>query len=111
MITNEVTLSDFFQEFKRYDRDNFTREGMNALYNYLYDLSEDIGQDIELDVIALCVEYTEYKTVEEIVEQYDHLLSDTSDNEKVLEELREHTTVIDVTDVNDNVVGYILDEL
>ena len=59
-IKQTVTESDFRDAFQAIRPNNFTYEGLGALYEYLWDLSEDIGEDIELDVIALCCDFTEY---------------------------------------------------
>ena len=59
-IKQTVTESDFRDAFQAIRPDNFSYEGLGALYDYLENLSDDIGDDIELDVIALCCDYTEY---------------------------------------------------
>ncbi len=52
-----------FDEANR--RENFSRQGRQALYDYLTEYEEDTGTEIELDVISLCCEFTEYESVEE----------------------------------------------
>lgn len=70
MIYQTVNFNIFAKSFKEYGReDNFSSQGLEMLYDYIDDLSNDIGQDIELDVIALCCEYTEY-TREEFLSYY-----------------------------------------
>ena len=69
-IKQTVTESDFRSAFQAIRPDNFTYEGLTALYEYLWDLSEDIGEDIVLDVIALCCDFTEYSE-EEAREEFD----------------------------------------
>lgn len=59
-IKQSVYLRDFRDAFQAIRPDNFSYEGLGALYEYLEELSEDIGDDIELDVIAICCDYTEY---------------------------------------------------
>ena len=59
-IKQTVTESDFRDAFQAIRPDNFTYEGLGALYEYLEELSEDTGEDIELDVIAICCDFTEY---------------------------------------------------
>ena len=59
-IKQTVTESDFRDAFQAIRPDNFTYEGLGVLYEYLESMSEDIGEDIELDVIALCCDFTEY---------------------------------------------------
>lgn len=87
-IISQVSRYDFEDRFRAIRPDNFTYEGLKALYQYLEQLSDDIGQDIELDVIALCCEYTEYNDFEELQEDYQDI--------ETIEELEDHTTVIPV---------------
>jgi hypothetical protein len=55
-----VSNYDFHQAFRKQGRaDNFTREGLNIIFNYLEELEEDTGQEIELDVVGICCEYIE----------------------------------------------------
>ena len=69
-IKQTVTESDFRDAFAPIRPDNFTYEGLGALYEYLEELSEDTGEDIELDVIAICCDYTEYSE-DEAREEFD----------------------------------------
>lgn len=57
------------------DNDNFTYQGLGILFEYLEELSEETGENIELDVIALCCDYTE-SDVESIIEEYNIDVSD-----------------------------------
>lgn len=41
-----------------------------ALYDYLNELSDDIGKDIELDPVALRCEWTEYESAWDAMTQY-----------------------------------------
>lgn len=60
MIYQSLDFNDFKNAFDRYGRsEQFSAKGLQMLYEYLWDLSDDIGQDIELDVIALCCQYSE----------------------------------------------------
>ena len=68
-IKQTVTESDFRDAFASIRPDNFSYEGLTALYEYLEELSEDTGEDIELDVIALCCEWYE-SSAAEIAENY-----------------------------------------
>ena len=58
-------------------KNNFTYEGKRALFDYLENLEEDTGTEIELDTIALCCEYSEYSNLKEIIEKIsNHLRMD-----------------------------------
>jgi len=65
-----------FDEFKRdFDirKDNFSYEGLRALFEHLENLSEDMEKNIELDVIALCCEYTEFESIGEYNNDYEEV--------------------------------------
>ena len=95
-IKEEVTLSYFMDRFNEVRPKNFSYEGLEALYNYLEQLSEDIGEDIELDVIAICCEYAEYDSLEEVLKDY---------NLETRQELEDNTVVIDIPDSKALIVG------
>ena len=62
---------DFIDAFRKMGRTaNFSNSGLIALYEYLEMLGDDLGQPIELDVIALCCEFTEYDNLEEFEADY-----------------------------------------
>ena len=99
----------FCDRFKDMDRDdNFSYDGKKALFDYLEELEEDTAQEMELDVIALCCEYTEYKDLKEFLNDYPTTIKiERKDFEKdeeeeykeaVMEELDEHTTMIKIDD-------------
>jgi len=54
-----INLSDFRDAFRAHDRTNFSYEGLEILFDYLESYEEDTGEQIELDVVALCCDYSE----------------------------------------------------
>lgn len=55
-----VNFSAFVYAFRSMNRmDNFSREGLEALFDYLEQYEQDCGEEIELDVIAICCDYAE----------------------------------------------------
>lgn len=74
MIVNTIkTPFLLVDEFRKYGRDkDYSLDALLALFDYLDGLSEDIGQDIELDVIALCCEWQEFDSLEELADAYNH---------------------------------------
>ena len=83
---------DFIDAFKKMGRtDNFSTSGLIALYEYLEMLGDDLGQEIELDVIALCCEYAEYDNLEEFQADY-------GDEYETIEDIQNSTTVIMIDD-------------
>ena len=83
---------DFIDAFKKMGRtDNFSNSGLIALYEYLTMLGDDLGQPIELDVIALCCEYAEYDNLEEFQADY-------SEDYQTIGDIESDTTVIMIDD-------------
>jgi len=70
-----VNQTDFIDAFKKLRPDNFSYDGLVALYDYLDDFEEDTDEEIELDVIAFCCDYTEYKDLEEYKKSYSSINS------------------------------------
>jgi hypothetical protein len=61
-----INVSDFRDAFRACGRaDQFSYEGLGALFDFL----EEVVPDFDLDVIALCCEYSE-ETVEQIADSY-----------------------------------------
>ena len=73
-----VSCYDFERAFADADRkENFSYEGLKALFDYLEDYEEQTGEELELDVIALCCEYSE-DTVADIARNYSIDLNDAN---------------------------------
>ena len=86
-----VTLADFREAFRVQERAyQFTYEGLEALYNMLRDFEDSVGEELELDVVALCCDFTEYETLEEVKGEYTHL-TDVKD----IEDLNDHTWAVE----------------
>ena len=86
---NKYEFSDAFQKMGRGDQ--FSYEGLIALFDYLEILEDDIGEPIELDVISLCCEYTEYENLKEFQDDY-------GDEYETLESIYNRTALIQVED-------------
>jgi len=94
MLVKTVTFSDFVEEFRNYGReDQFSYEGKKALYDYLNDLSEDIGESIELDIIGICCDFTEYGSLKEFVNDYSYTIGEDIND---IEDIRDYTIVIPI---------------
>ena len=63
------------------DKENngFTYEGCFALAEYLEQWEQDLGEEIELDVVAIRCEWTEYASLAEAYEDYTQDRDDRSD--------------------------------
>ena len=95
-----VTFCDFCDAFRNADRnENFSYEGKRALFDYLEEYEESSGDELELDVIAICCDYTEADW-QEIADDYRIDLSDCDDDDEkqavVVEYMENNTTLITV---------------
>jgi len=71
MIVNYVSKSEFRDEFSKMNRkDNFSYEGLNALYDWLDEYYEEADKPYDLDVIEICCDFTEYDSLEEFNKYY-----------------------------------------
>jgi hypothetical protein len=65
-----VSKYDFERAFADADRkENFSYEGLGLLFDYLEEYEDSTGEEVELDVIALCCDYAE-ETVSDIARNY-----------------------------------------
>ena len=97
-ITWDYHFANWVQKSDTY-KNNFTFEGAKALQEYLDQLSDDIGEDIEFDPVAWCCEFSEYKDFAEF--KHDTGWTDKDGERggypdiKNLDDLRDNTTVIE----------------
>lgn len=98
-----VGFGEFCDAFRACNRSgNFSYEGKCILFDYLEGYEEDTGESIELDIIALCCEYSEDST-EDIINDYSiDIEEDTTEEEKadiVEEYLSDNTILVGKTDI------------
>ena len=117
-MKQEISFYDFCDAFGETRKNQFSYEGKKALFEYLEQYEEDTEQNIDLDIIALCCEYCEYKNIEEYLMDYNTNIdkTDFNYNEKgfefeedefnkaVLEEIENKTTLIKI----DGQEGFII---
>jgi hypothetical protein len=84
-----VNFKTFHDAFTAIRPDNFTYSGLQALFDYLERYEEETGESIELDVIAICCDFSHYECTFDALEAYG--LED-------IEELENSTTVIECGD-------------
>ena len=95
IIVKINTESQFRDEFRACNRqDQFSYDGFKALFNHIEEISNDTGEDYELDVIALCCDFNEV-TKEEIIHTYSHA-ADSEEFDEILEYIHNNTQVIEV---------------
>jgi hypothetical protein len=87
---NKDQFINWFRSNEQY-KNNFSYEGLSALFDYLEEMEESTGEELEFDPVALCCEFEEYDTFEEFQEEYNgEVLYPT------LDDLEDYTTVIRV---------------
>ena len=88
-----VNIHSFERAFEKCGKSNqFSRKGLKELFEYLEELEESRGTEYELDPIALCCEYTEYKTLKAFQEDYN------AEDYPDIETIEDETQVIRVGD-------------
>lgn len=93
----QINENDFIQAFDNYNRsENFSIDARRALFDYLCELEESCNP-IELDVIAICCDYSE-ATFKEIADDYGIEYDDDTLRYDVLEYLDNHTMTVAVLD-------------
>lgn len=86
-----VDKSDFFRAFDAMGRgSSFTPPALEALFEYYEELEENMGSPIELDVVAICCEWSE-EELEDVLKSYDC---------EDIDELRDNTTCIELCNGN-----------
>ncbi len=96
MIKQYVIFNQFLDAFNDKDRnDNFSYRGLKALYEWIEQFDDDCGTDTELDVIALCCEFSEL-SYDEVASQYDIEFDIDSRNDDIESYLSERTSWMQV---------------
>ena len=96
-----INESDFRTRFHQMERgEQFSYEGLTALYEYLEELEEGCDTKIELDVIALCCGYAEYDNLKDFKKDYN------GDDYSSIEDIENNTTVIRIEETG----GFIIEQ-
>ncbi len=101
-MKQDVNFSQFCDAFGESRKNQFSYDGKSALFDYLEEYEESTDTEINLDIIALCCEYTEYESVKDYLQNYDtdeelETYEEVEEFDKaVLQEISNKTTLIDV---------------
>ena len=87
-----ITLNDFVN--CEVLTNNFSYDGLIAMFNYIEDFENDTGTAIEFDPIALRCEFSEYRTIAEAYEIYKDDGEDLTESQ-MIEWLQDRTQVIE----------------
>ena len=81
--------SQFRDEFHRCGRgEQFSYEGLGILFDYL----DDMGEDVELDVIALCCDFSE-DTPLSIAEAYGIEIDPNENDDEIMQQVKDFLEV------------------
>jgi hypothetical protein len=84
-----VNFSEFRDIFQQIRPDNFSYQGQKILFYYFEEYEESTGEEIELDVIAICCDFSE-DSFENIADQYGIELDLEMDEDYQKQQVIEH---------------------
>lgn len=96
-----LTESYFIDRFVAVRPTQFSRDALRALFVWIEESEEDIGEETEFDPIAICCDWTEYDTALEAAEAYGFEATESDDEradkseQQALEFLCDNTTVLE----------------
>ncbi len=67
----KVNFDMFLDAFRALGReDSYSYDGMKAIFNYIEDETGLMGDELELDVVAICGEFEEFEDIERAHRHY-----------------------------------------
>jgi hypothetical protein len=69
---------------------NWSYAGAHALADYLEEMEEDTGEEIEFDVVAIRCDYSEYESLAKWADKYGFNIDEDEDEEAAEESIREY---------------------
>ena len=86
-ITQTVTKYQIIDIAKAWNRlDNFGYHGWQKMFDYMEEMSEDQGTDIELDIVGWCCDFSMYESIQDFRDAFHMDFTDEEWNEKDDEE-------------------------
>lgn len=85
----EVNFSTFHDEFHSIRPNQFSYDALRELFDYYEQIEETTGEKMELDVIAICCEWTEYESLEDFQKEY-------GEKYETIEDIEDRTQVIEL---------------
>ena len=96
-MKQSATFNDFCDAFHAHNRyDSFGYDGLCVIFDYLESYEQDTGEEMELDVIAICCDHN-MMDIEDIVKEYRIDVSDVDADdleEYVIDYLNDRTMVL-----------------
>lgn len=87
-----VNLYEFRQAFQNIRPNNFSYEGLEVLFDYLEECENDLGEEYELDVIALCCDFSE-DTPLSIAENYGIEVDINENDDEIMQQVKDFLEV------------------
>lgn len=98
---NQTQFINAFQSWGAY-KDNFSYAGLELLFNYFEEFEADTESEIELDVVAICCEFSEMD-ITEFLQAYNPLVISSSEEEQV-------QAIVEYLEYNTSFIGYTDDK-
>ena len=84
-----VYFSEFRDLFQQIRPDNFSYQGQKILFDYFEEYENSTGEEVDLDVIAICCDFSE-DSFENIADQYSIELDPEMDEDYQKQQVIEH---------------------
>lgn len=101
MTISEIMFKDMFRQYGR--ADNFSPEALSLIFDYF----EEEDEDTELDVIAICCDFSELSYEEAIIEYNIAYDPECDDIEEVAKDYLNDNTVVIGTTARSTIVFFI----
>ena len=101
-----IDVHGFRRAFERTDRkDQFSYKALQVLFDWFEQYEDDTGEEIELDVIAICCDFQEFDNLEDFRKQYSNY--DDMEDTDLIDWLEQHNIFISLGDI-DGSDGFII---
>ena len=84
-----INKYQFHRAFEEMRPDNFSYEAIDLLFDYFEEYEENGGEELELDVIAICCEYNE-DSLKNIIENYGIDVSECEGEDEIKDAVKEY---------------------
>jgi hypothetical protein len=84
---DKYSFADAFLNSSR--KGQFSHEALGAIFEYLEDYSQDSGEDVELDIVAICCDWAEMSW-QDVVQSYGLDLSHCDTDEERIDAVEEY---------------------
>jgi hypothetical protein len=101
---NEHTFRDRFMRSDNY-KNNFSYEGLHALFKYIEQYEDDCGEEFEFDMVGICCDYSEYDSLKDFNADYAGTPGNNCWKYETLDDIREETVVIEIPNTERFIIG------